>query len=67
VTYGEFRSDSAHRKANLDRAAVVIPANQALTGAIIKEVHSYRSRFVAGARVIGGVTYGSEDMWRAVY
>jgi hypothetical protein len=23
VTYGEFRSDSAHRQANLDRAAVV--------------------------------------------
>jgi hypothetical protein len=23
VTYGEFRSDPAHRKANLDRAAVV--------------------------------------------
>jgi len=26
LTYGEFRSDSAHRQANLDRAAVVIPA-----------------------------------------
>ena len=31
ATYGEFRSDSAHRQANLDRAAVVIPAIRRLS------------------------------------